>query len=134
MWVAPVLEEGARERRTYLPQRRVARLLERRALQGGREVTAVAPLDRIPIWVRRGSIVVTYPAEAVRRGLEDSRGDERPLEATLWGEPRCGRAKAVLADGSEIRWRTWEVGLPSRIADVEVRRRSSTAADPRSLP
>ena len=28
--------------------------------EGGQEVTAVAPLDRVPIWVRRGSIIVTY--------------------------------------------------------------------------
>ena len=59
----------------------------------------------------RGSVVVTYPeAERVARGLEAMRGNNRPLEATLWGEPPCGRAKAVLADGSEIHWRAgkWE--------------------------
>ena len=104
MWVAPVLEAGARERRTYLPKGEWLDFWSGEPHTGGQDVTAVAPLDRIPIWVRRGSIVVTYPAETVRRGLEDARGDERPLEATLYGEPPCGRAKAVLADGAEIRW------------------------------
>ncbi len=113
MWVAPVLEDGARERRTYLPNGEWLDFWSGEPCEGGREVTAVAPLDHVPIWVRRGSIIVTYPAEAVRRGLEDSRGDERPLEAALYGEPRCGRAKAVLADGSEIRWRRGQWDCPA---------------------
>ncbi len=110
MWVAPVLEKGTRERRTYLPRGEWLDFWSGEPCTGGKEVKAIAPLDRIPIWIRRGSIVVTYPAETVRRGLEAMRGNNRPLEATLWGEPPCGRAKAVLADGSEIHWRAgkWE--------------------------
>jgi hypothetical protein len=67
-------------------------------------VVADAPLDRIPVWVRRGSLLVTYPAGHVAAGLGDVPESERPLEATLWGEPPCGRALARLADGSEVRW------------------------------
>lgn len=37
-------------------------------------------------------------------GLGDVPEDERRLEATLWGEPRLGRAVARLADGTRIRW------------------------------
>jgi hypothetical protein len=62
--------------------------------------------------VRRGAIVVTYPAEHVASGLGDADERERPLEATLWGEPPLGRAAARLADGTELRWRTgrgWSV-------------------------
>jgi hypothetical protein len=33
---------------------------------------------------------------------------ERPLVATLWGRPRCGRAAARLADGTWISWRRGE--------------------------
>jgi hypothetical protein len=73
-------------------------------VSGGGEVVADAPLDRIPVWVRRGSLLVTYPAGHVAAGLGDVRESERPLEATLWGEPPCGRALARLADGSEVRW------------------------------
>ena len=65
---------------------------------------APAPRERIPVWVRRGSIVVTHPAAHVAAGLGDTPEPERPLEATLWGEPGCGRAKARLADGTPIRW------------------------------
>jgi hypothetical protein len=67
-------------------------------------VRAAAPLDRIPVWVRRGALIVTYPAAHVRDGLGDTPESERPLEATLWGEPVAGRALARLADGTEIRW------------------------------
>jgi hypothetical protein len=49
-------------------------------------------------------VEVTYPAEHVARGLGDTPEHERPLEATLWGEPACGRAVAKLADGTVIRY------------------------------
>lgn len=62
--VAPVLEEGARSRRVYLPrssrwQRVVVggggRLVPQgRPLRGGRTVTAAAPLADIPIFLRAG--------------------------------------------------------------------------------
>ena len=67
---------------------------------GARGASAPAPLHAIPVWVRAGSIVVTYPAEHVAAGWATRRRRERPLDATLWGEPRCGRAVARLADGT----------------------------------
>ena len=70
-------------------------------MRGGREVAAPAPLHAIPVWVRAGAIVVTHPAESVRSGLGEG---DAPLHATLWGEPRCGRAVARLADGTVVRW------------------------------
>ena len=36
-------------------------------VRGGGELVVQAPLHRIPVWVRAGSIVVTYPADARRR-------------------------------------------------------------------
>ncbi len=42
---------------------------------------------------------------------------DRPLEATLWGIPRGGRATARLADGTRIRWSErdgWQVSDPQR--------------------
>ena len=52
-----------------------------------------APLDRPPVFVRAGSLVVTYPAEPRGGGLGDTPEAARPLEATMWGEPplRPGR-------------------------------------------
>jgi hypothetical protein len=81
---------------------------------------ADAPLGRIPVWVRRGALIVTYPAEHVRAGLGDTPESERPLEATLWGEPSCGRALARLADRTEVRWTRGEWSA-SRDVTVAVR-------------
>jgi hypothetical protein len=63
------------------------------------------------VWVRSGSIVVTYPADHVATGLGDTPESDRPLEATLWGEPPLGHASARLADGTRISWRRgrWSV-------------------------
>ena len=81
------------------------------AHEGGGEVVAEAPLGRIPVYVREGALVVSYPAGHVAGGLGDTPETERPLEATLWGEPACGRAGATLADGTRVRWREgrWSV-------------------------
>ena len=81
-------------------------------MSGGEDVTVPAPVERIPVWVRSGSIVVTYSAEHVAAGLGDTPERERPLVATLWGEPRLGRAAARLADGGRIAWRAGEWELP----------------------
>ncbi len=121
LWVAPVLDDGARSRRTYLPRGEWRCWWTGEELEGARWIEAEAPLGRIPIWVRSGSIVVTYPEHDVREGLgeEDPR---RPIEATLWGLPPLGRAAARLADGTGVRWRAgeWSVSperpLAARVA------------------
>jgi alpha-D-xyloside xylohydrolase len=122
LWVAPVLEDGARELRVPLPRGRWIDHWTRERVQGGTEIVADAPLAQIPVYVRDGAIVTTYPAEHVKRGLGDTPAHERPLEATLWGEPSCGRALARLADGTRIRWDRgrWSVS-PER--DVHFRER-----------
>jgi alpha-glucosidase (family GH31 glycosyl hydrolase) len=105
LWVAPVLDEGAREREVALPRGDWIETWSGAHMRGGGEVVAPAPRASIPIWVRAGSIVVTYPADHVAAGLGDTPEEERPLEATLWGEPRLGRAAVRLADGTRIGWR-----------------------------
>jgi alpha-glucosidase (family GH31 glycosyl hydrolase) len=104
LWVAPVLEEGAREREVLLPRGEWIEAWTGERVTGGSEVVAPAALSTIPVWVRKGSIVVSYPAEHVAGGLGDRPEHERPLEATLWGEPRSGRAAVRLADGTRIAW------------------------------
>jgi alpha-glucosidase (family GH31 glycosyl hydrolase) len=108
LWVAPVLAEGAREREVLLPSGEWIETWSGSLVRGGSEVTVQAPLERIPVWVRAGSIVVSYPAAHVARGLGDVPESSRPLVATLWGEPRLGRAAARLADGTVVRWRRGE--------------------------
>jgi alpha-glucosidase (family GH31 glycosyl hydrolase) len=107
LWVAPVLEEGAESQRTYLPRGEWVCWWTGEHTRGERWIEAAAPLERIPLWVRAGSIVVTYPEDEIARGLgEEDPG--RPLEATLWGEPRLGHSAARLADGTRISWRAGE--------------------------
>ncbi|HYB31416.1 MAG TPA: TIM-barrel domain-containing protein [Solirubrobacteraceae bacterium] len=120
LWVAPVLEEEAHEREVALPRGEWIETWSSRRIVGGSEVLVEAPLDRIPVWVRAGSIVVTYPAAHVARGLGDACESERPLVATLWGSPRLGRSSVRLADGTRIAWRRgrWSV---SRERDVTFR-------------
>ena len=69
-------------------------------------------------------------AELVRAGhafrvdLGDTPEHERPLEATLWGQPPCGRALVRLADGTRIGWRRgrgWRVDSPHGERDVTFR-------------
>ncbi len=117
LWVAPVLDEGARERDVALPRGEWIETWSGRRVSGGGEVVVQAPLHQIPVWVRAGSIIVTHPAEHVAAGLGDVSEAERPLEATLWGLPRLGRASARLADGTRVRWRQgrWSAPDPGRI-------------------
>ena len=118
LWVAPVLEEGATDRRVHLPRGEWLDWWTGGRCAGGRELIAPAPRERITLWVRRGTIVVTHPADHVASGLGDTPEAERPLEATLWGEPRCGRAKARLADGTEIRWDRGEWSCSAQAREV----------------
>jgi alpha-glucosidase (family GH31 glycosyl hydrolase) len=123
LWVAPVLDEGAAERDVFLPRGEWIETWSGRVVAGGSEVVAEAPLERIPVWVRRGSIVVTYPAAPVARGLGDVPSPRRPLVATLWGEPPLGRSAVRLADGLRIAWRrgSWSVSDPAREVSYEIR-------------
>lgn len=122
LWVAPVLEEGARQRRVALPRGDWIDLWTHERVTGGREVTAMAPLARIPVWVRSGAIVVTHPAAHVADGLGDTPESERPLEATLWGTPKLGRTSTRLADGTRLRWHhgEWSVDPRRAVAFAEV--------------
>jgi alpha-glucosidase (family GH31 glycosyl hydrolase) len=115
LWVAPVLDDEAREREVALPRGEWIETWSGSSVRGGGETVADAPLERIPVWVRAGSIVVTYPASHVARGLGDVPESSRPLVATLYGKPPLGRAAARLADGTTIRWRRggWSVSSPT---------------------
>jgi len=55
--VAPVVEEGARSRSVYLPEGRWFALFEETWLDGGRWVERDVPLDRIPVFVKEGTVL-----------------------------------------------------------------------------
>ncbi|GAA4757360.1 glycoside hydrolase family 31 protein [Sphingomonas daechungensis] len=61
--VAPVTEFKVRERKVYLPANtKWFDLYSGRSFEGGQSVTASAPYERMPIFVRAGSIVPVGPA------------------------------------------------------------------------
>lgn len=55
--VAPVVEQGATRRSLYLPSGSWVDYWTQGILEGGREVNVSAPLERIPIFIRAGSIL-----------------------------------------------------------------------------
>lgn len=57
--VAPVVEQGATTRELYLPKGRWYDWYTGDAFDGGQFITVPAPLDRIPLLVREGSIIPT---------------------------------------------------------------------------
>jgi len=62
--VAPVVQEGATSRRVYLPgQQPWFDFWTGERVAGGRTIDAPAPLDRIPVYVRAGSIVPLGPVK-----------------------------------------------------------------------
>jgi alpha-D-xyloside xylohydrolase len=58
-----VTEQGATERRIYLPQATWYDFWTGEQLAGGRALNVSAPLDRIPLFVRAGSIIPMGPDE-----------------------------------------------------------------------
>ena len=50
--VAPILYEGVTERQVYLPDGKWMNMADGTEYQGGQTVTAPAPLDVIPVFVR----------------------------------------------------------------------------------
>jgi alpha-D-xyloside xylohydrolase len=66
--VNPVTEQAATSRRLYLPKTKWYDFWTGTAIEGGKAIDAVAPLERLPLYVRAGSIVpmgpdVQYAAE-----------------------------------------------------------------------
>ena len=65
--VNPVTEPGATERRLYLPQAKWydfwTGAAVNVAVDGGKFMTAAAPLDRMPLYIRAGSIIPFGPEE-----------------------------------------------------------------------
>jgi len=59
--VAPVVEDGARQRAVYLPKGAWFDYWTGERLEGGREITVEAPLSALPVFVRSGHAVFRQP-------------------------------------------------------------------------
>ncbi len=108
--VAPVLSPGVTSRRVLLPKGTWYNLWTGRAVEGGREVTLPAPLDRLPVLARGGSII---PTEHEGRAILDVYWGEPMRRAMVYHDPGDGPA-----DGS-LETFTWERRRDRVILSVE---------------
>jgi alpha-D-xyloside xylohydrolase len=77
--VAPVTEPGARDRTVYLPQAAAwYDFWSGMRVSAGQTIPAAAPLDRIPVYVRAGSIVPLGPV------VEDGNEEVDTLEVRVY--------------------------------------------------
>jgi alpha-D-xyloside xylohydrolase len=80
LMVAPVLEQGAVSRTAYLPQAAAwYDFWTGDSVQGGHEIEADAPLNRLPLYVRAGSILPMGPE--IEYATEDPGG---PIELRIY--------------------------------------------------
>lgn len=100
--VAPILDAGATSRRVYLPAGRWWDYWSGRTVDGGRFVTADAPIERIPLYVKDGAML---PMGPIVQSVDERPTD--PLELHFWGQPRDGSQSIRLAQGIEAR-AAWE--------------------------
>ena len=78
--VNPVLKANVTKRSVYLPASgRVVRLLDGKSFAGGHQIEADAPLDRMPLFVRAGSILPMGPQ--IEYAAEDPAG---PIELRIY--------------------------------------------------
>ncbi len=59
--VNPITEAGATRRQVYLPEARWFDFWNGKSLQGAQEISAEAPIDRMPLYIRAGSIIPLGP-------------------------------------------------------------------------
>jgi alpha-D-xyloside xylohydrolase len=95
--VAPVLRKGARRRRVYLPAGDWFDFWTGSPVRGARRVVVAAPLDRIPLFVRAGTVLPlaggelrVYPGEGTSWLYED--------DGEMVGGPTCVTRFVVSGD------------------------------------
>jgi alpha-glucosidase len=98
--VAPVTREGAREQDVYLPEGSWLDLGTEEVYEGGQAVTADAPLDRIPMFLRAGGIL---PMQEVAQHL--GQDTAAPSKLTLEVFPAGGAFVLYEDDGRSFEYR-----------------------------
>ena len=131
LYVAPVVEKGARQRTLYLPPGQWIPLWERTEydpetggfriggvpVAGGREVSVEAPIDEIPVFVRLGAVIPvadpridTWAPARPPEGVEVTTAKDLAHALHVWAFPN-GRSATTLADGSRLELDTTETGV-----------------------
>lgn len=100
--VAPVVERGARTRRTYLPAGVWEDLWTGERHAGGGWVEVDAPLERIPLLQRAGSVIPLLPEDAIPQTIAEQKfaqGDFDIEWRVCDGDP----SERTLFDGTSVR-------------------------------
>lgn len=127
LMVCPVLEEGARSRLVSLPRGRWYSFWDDRALEGPAQLELEAPLERLPLLVKAGTILPTNEGEHLVLHLYPP--VEGSCEVTLYddlgddyGESRVDRLRLVrLEEGLELFWeRTGNYPFSSRSIQIHL--------------
>ena len=74
--VAPVYEQGATQRKLYLPEGNWVNYRTNEKVTGGQEIVADAPIDQIPVFVKEGAII---PMRAYSKNVETGSNDTLSL-------------------------------------------------------
>jgi len=94
MFVAPVYEQGARERKLYLPDgANWINYWTGETLEGGRSYTCKAPLEQLPLFIKQGAII---PKREYARSVE--MGNNNLLELHIY-DGASGKFTLIEDDG-----------------------------------
>ena len=107
--VCPVVTPGARDRSCYLPAGEWLDYWTGQAYTGAGYVTLAAPVERIPLLIRAGSLLPTYPATVetlVPSGQPDTRtaGEDLALRVAPHPDALEHAAEFRLYDGTLLRY------------------------------
>jgi len=128
--VCPVVTSGARDRSCYLPVGEWLDYWTGQAYSGAGYVTLAAPVERIPLLIRAGSLLPTYPATLdtlVASNQPDIRTAGEDLELRVAPHPGTPEhaAELRLYDGTELRYIATPAHATLDVLESPVRRRLS---------
>jgi len=116
--VAPVVVEGARARKLYLPEGAWVDYWTGETLSGGREVTVPAPLHHIPMVVRAGSVIPFASPDMETLATDLAGTNYRTLDNSLiwrvFPSPQAIQSSFKLYDGTVV-----SVAQEARLIRVE---------------
>ncbi|WP_241535947.1 TIM-barrel domain-containing protein [Indiicoccus explosivorum] len=125
--VAPVLVPGQEKRMVYLPEGEWVDYWEDTILEGGKHIIADAPLDRLPLFIKNGAIIVHGP---VRRNAEAEIGE---LAVHLYiKEQAAGSALLYDDDGISLTYREgcyFEERMEAEVSAGKVEIRTAVLTD-----